>query len=366
MSPTFEAQIWQWPINTLNPANTGMYMATVSQELPSKTKRELRVALAQKDADLAANDIALQARDVIGQVARAYADLYVSRKAVEIHLASVNLLRQMADASAVRYESGGVSQQDTLKAVTAISTLHGDLVTLDERARLAAAQLNTLLNRPPEATIGPLAEPRERALLASSADLQRLAIEYQPELRGAQLGVERAETAVAVAARDYKPDLTVGGGYMLMPHDHDAWTATVGINWPGAPWSRGALDARKAEAAAEVEAARARQQAVANQVRLAVHEAYIRVHSAEQRAALLRTTVVPQSRQTLEVSRIAYQTNRVDFSDLLDNQRTLLDAQLNYYRALADLDQALADLEHIVGAPVTSALVSDVALGGGR
>src|SRR5882672_10046528 len=113
MPPTFDAQIWQWPINTLNPANTGMYMTTFSQELPSKAKRDLRVAVAQKDAELAANDIPLQARDVIGQVERAYADLYVSRKAVQIHVASVGLLRQIADASAARYETGRGSQQDT-------------------------------------------------------------------------------------------------------------------------------------------------------------------------------------------------------------------------------------------------------------
>jgi len=363
MPPTLEAQIWQWPINTLNPANTGMYMATIRQELTSRAKRDLRTAVAQKDAELAANDIALEARDVIGQVERTYADLYVSRKGVEIHLASVDLLRQITDASAARYETGGVSQQDTLKAVTEISRRHEDLVMMDERARVAAAQLNTLLDRTPDAPIGALAEPRERVLRSSAADLQRLAIEHQPELFGARLGVERADAAVAVAGRDYKPDLTVGGGYMMIPHDHDAWTATVGINWPGAPWARGALDARRAEAVAEVDAARARQQAVANQVRLAVQEAYIKVQSAQQRAALLRTTIVPQSRQTLEVSRIAYQTNRVDVNALLDNQRTLLDAQLNYYRALADLERALADLEHSVGVPLGVAVVSDLLLG---
>src|SRR5471030_3107385 len=29
MAPSFEAQIWQWPINTLNPLNTNMYMLTI-------------------------------------------------------------------------------------------------------------------------------------------------------------------------------------------------------------------------------------------------------------------------------------------------------------------------------------------------
>ena len=91
-----------------------------------------------------------------------------------------------------------------------------------------------------------------------------------------------------------------------------------------------------------------------------MHEAYIRVVAAGQRASLIRTTVVPQSEHTLEVSRIGYQTDRVDFLSLVDNQRALLDAQLNYFRALSERELALADLSRAVGSdilesPVTSA-----------
>jgi len=356
-APTFEAQIWQWPINTLNPLNTNMYMLMFNQDVPGRGKRALREAVTEKDVALASNEIAVRARDVIGRIKRTYADLFVSRKALEIHLASVGLLRQLADATAARYETGRTSQHDILKAVLEVSKLHDDLVMLDERAQTAQAQLNTLLNRAPEAPIGALGVPYERALLPPSEELQRLALERQPELRSAQLGTERAEAALAVVARDYKPDFFVGGGYMLMPRDHDAWTATVGMTWPSAPWSRGRLDARKAEATAEIEAARARRRVVENQVRLAVQEAYIRVKTAEQRAALLRTTIMPQSEQTFEVSRVAYQTDRVDFLAILDNQRALLDAQLGYYRALSDFEQALADLERAVGIDIPAAAV---------
>jgi outer membrane protein TolC len=97
-----------------------------------------------------------------------------------------------------------------------------------------------------------------------------------------------------------------------------------------------------------------------NAVRLAVQEAYVRAKSAQDRAVLLRTTIKPQSQQTLEVSRVAYQTDRVDFQALIDNQRVLLDVNLDYFRALSDFTQALADLERAVGADVpvvTSATV---------
>ena len=49
------------------------------------------------------------------------------------------------------------------------------------------------------------------------------------------------------------------------------------------------------------------------------------------------------------MSRVAYQTDRVDFQALIDNERVLLDSQLEYFHALSDFEQAMADLERAVG-----------------
>jgi outer membrane protein TolC len=355
MPPSFEAQIWQWPVTTVNPLNTNMYMFTIQQELPGRGKRELRAAVTEKEAEIASTAIAVRARDVVREVMRAYADLAVARRAIDIHLVSVELLRQFADASTIKYAAGRSPQQDVLKAVTEMSTLHDDLVMHEEAEAVATARLNTLLDRDPDSPIGALDEPRDVLTLPASAELQRIALDHQPELQVAKLGVERGQAAVSVATRDYKPDFFVGGGYMLMPREAGAWTASVGMTWPNAPWSRGALDAKKAEAAADVESALARVHDLERQIRLNVHEAYIRVVAAGQRAALLRTTVVPQSEQSLEIARVAYQADRVDFLVLIDNQRALLDARLNYFRALADRELALADLSRAVGTDIVDA-----------
>jgi outer membrane protein TolC len=359
-APTFEAQIWQWPINTLNPTNTNMYMFMFGQDIPGPGKRRLREAVVQKEVELAEIDIAVRARHVVDQVKRAYAQLFLARKAIEVHHASVDLLRQLADVAQAKYTTGRISQQDVLKAVVELSRVHDHLITLDEQAQLAEAQLNTLLDRPPGAAVGPLAEPRERLLLPSAETLQQLAVTHQPELTMARLGAERADAQLAVVNREYKPDFFAMGGYMLMPNDRDAWMAKVGITWPTAPWSRGRLDAQRAEATAEIAAANARVRAVENALRLAVQQAYVRVKSAEQRTALLRTTIVPQSQQTLEVSRVAYQTDRVDFLAIIDNERVRLDAQLDYFRALSDLEQALADLERAVGTDISPSMLATV------
>ena len=360
MPPTFEAQIWQWPISTLNPAGTNMYMFTAGQDRPGRGKRRARAAVLERDAAVAESEIAVRARDVIDEVKRVYADLFLARTHIDIHLASVDLLRQFADITEAKYTTGRISQQDVLKAIVELSTLHDDLVVMDERARIAEARLNTLLDRPPDASIGAVGAPHERVVLPASSELQRMALERQPELRTAALQRERADAALTAVQTEYEPDFFVGGGYFLMPSDRDSWTASVGITWPTAPWARGRLDAQVAAATADIDAATARQRAVENAIRLAVQETYVRVQSAAQRAALLRTSIVPQSEQMLEVSRVAYQADRVDFLALIDNQRVLLDAQLAYYRAVSDLEQAIADLERAVGTDLEPAMVAAV------
>ena len=350
--PTLEAEIWQWPLSSVNPLNTNMYMFTMRQELPGRGKRALRAALVDKDVERGSNDIAVRARDVLNEVRQSYADLYVSRQAVAVHQASVELLRQTADLTTARYGSGHGSQQDVLKTVTELSKLHGDLLMLEESAALAAVQLNALLNRPPDTPIGALAEEAGDGALPPVEELQRLAFAGHPELQGARIEIERAEASLAVANSNYKPDFMVGGGYQLMPRSVGAWTATVGMTWPNAPWARGRLDAAKAQAVAEVASAKARQQIVANAIALAVQQAYIRVTSARARASLLRDTVLPQSEQVFDAARIAYQSDRGDATALLDNQRMLLDVQLAYFEVLSALQQARADLERAVGVDV--------------
>jgi cobalt-zinc-cadmium efflux system outer membrane protein len=286
---------------------------------------------------------------VLNQVKQAYASLFIARKAAEIHQQNIELLRQIADVSQAKYTTGKTSQQDVLKPVVELSRLHNEIIMFDEQADVATARLNVLLDRSPEAAIGPLVEPHEQTLLPPTGDLQRLAIDGQPELQRARTEIERAEAEVTSAKAEYKPDFTIQGGYLVVPHQPDAFLAKVGVTWPKAPWAHGKVDAHVAVQTAEIQAATARERAMENSVRLAVQEAYVHVKSAQDRAELLRTTLVPQARQAFDVSRVAYQADRLDFQAVIENERTVLDSQLDYFRALSDFEQAIADLERAVG-----------------
>jgi outer membrane protein, heavy metal efflux system len=358
--PMFGTQIWGWPTNTLNPWKTNFYMPMVQQDLPGRGKRQVRVALAQKDVEVGEADVAIREREVVSLVKQAYIDLSIARTALDLHISSVDVLRQIADVSQVKYATGHVSQQDVLKSVVEISKLHGDLLMLDEQAHLATARLNTLMKRPLNAPIGPLDDLTERRLDQPLEALRAAALSSKPELVAARKQVERAEAELAVARQDTKPDFAVEGGYMVMPHQTDAFLLQGSITWPKAPWSRTRFDLHAQELARQVDVAKARAQALESDVRLAVESAYVRATTAGQRAALLRTTILPQSRQTLDVSRIAYQTDQADALAMLDNQRMLLASEIDYYQALADFQHAVADLEGAIGEDLMVPTVAEV------
>jgi len=167
-----------------------MYMFMARQDIPGRGKRAARAAVLEKAAEVADSDIAVRARAVVDEVKRMYAELFLARTHIDIHHASVDLLRQFADVSEAKYATGRISQQDVLKAVVELSQLHDDLVVMEERALLAEARMNTLLDRPPDAPIGPVGAPHERVILPASAELQRMAIARQPELEIYRNGME--------------------------------------------------------------------------------------------------------------------------------------------------------------------------------
>lgn len=350
MPPMADAQIWQWPVNSVNPADTNMYMFMVGQDLPGRGKRDARAAVVDKDAALASADVTIRARQIVNEIRQAYAALFIARKAAQIHLDSVDVLNQIADVAQSKYAAGRGSQADALKPILEVSKVHNDVIVHDEEAALAAARLNVLLNRAPDTPIGPLDGPSERWTLPSPADLQGMALANQPELQRARIEIDKADASLASARLERKPDFNIQGGYQVMPNQTDGWLAKVGVTWPNAPWSRGRIDAKIAEESAAASAARSRLRAMENMLRLSVQDAYIRASAARDRAALVKTTILPQTQQAFDASLAAYQADRGDFQSILDTERMRLDAELEYYRTVVQFTQAVADLERAIGA----------------
>jgi outer membrane protein TolC len=347
--PRLEAQIWQWPVTTIDPGRVDMYMFMIEQDLPGRGKRELRAAAAQRELATAVAEVDVRRLATAGEVRRAYVSLALARRDLVAAYETGRALERLADAAQTMYAAGGGSQQSVVKALLEASRVHARMTVLTGEERAGAARLNSLLGRDADVPIGLLDEPAPEPTHAPSGAGAADALARHPEIRAAQASVEHAESALAVAAREHSPDWTVQGGYMLMPGEAGAWTARVGLTWPSAPWARTRLDASIAEAAKRRDAAIAGVTAAQSRVRAMAAEASARADAASARVAVLRGTVVPQARHLVEATRVAFENGQGTLADALDAQVMLLEAQLDEARAMRELELARVDLETALG-----------------
>lgn len=348
--PVVTGQVFSWPFDTANPANAQM-MVTIEQMFPGRGKRDLRVAAAQRDADVARGRIDVEALRIATEVKTAYVDLLLARRVAELLEQSATLADQLSAATEIRYGTGRVSQQDVVKAMVERTRIEMERAEARERARLAEATLNALRGLAPMAPIGPLEDSPDPPVPPAEALVEQVH-RHHPEFAVRALEAAAATAAATAAEAARKPDWVVSGGYMQMPNETDAWTASVGITWPNAPWSRKHVDATRLEAEGRRDAARAMQASVENMLVREVHHAAVRVGAVDERLAILESALVPQAEHALELARLNYQSDRGEFLDIVDAMRLTMNLARESAGLRASRRLAVVDLERALGADV--------------
>lgn len=345
--PMLESQIWGWPVTTANPWRTEMYMLTAEQELPGRGKRDARVRVAEREADMSERRIAVRANAILADLQEAYIDLLFTRETFALYARQAVVLEDVAEAATRRYAAGEGIQHHSVAAVVELAALERERLAADERAQAAEARVNTLLGRPVAQRVEALAPI---VPLVPPAEAEQLAMARFPEFAMAEAAVLREEAELDRLRGERRPDFVVGGGYMLTPGEAGAWTARAGLTWPNAPWSRGRLTVAIDAQSRRLAAAKARHAVIASEVRQVVRSSVIRLTAAERQMRLIETTVLPQVEHTFELARLAYASGGGEFSDMLDAQRMLLRTSIDYVETRAGLARARAALDRVAGA----------------
>jgi cobalt-zinc-cadmium efflux system outer membrane protein len=344
--PMLETQIWAWPLTTANPAKAEMYMFMAEQELPGRGKRAARIGVAERDAEIARQEISVRAVGLLAQVRTAFVNLAFARDQRGLYDAQRRLLQDMAEAATVRYAGGQGGQHHTVASLVDLARLEKERIAADERVGVAEARLNQLMGRP----VGQLVEPLEMGVpTVHETTAVATATVRHADVAAADVQIAREEAELARLRGERRPDFVVGGGYMLMPGEAGAWTARAGVTWPNAPWSRGRLNVAIDAQSRRIEAAKAQRDAVITRIRHDIRQIAVRVEAAQRQVALIESTVLPQVEHAFELARVAYAGGEGEFTDVLESRRLLLTTQLELVEARADVSRAFADLESAVG-----------------
>ena len=324
----------------------------ISQKFPFPGKRPLMKEMAMKEAEAVSTEIQVKIHQIIKDVKTVYYDLSHNYRTTEVTQRNKRILEDFAKIAETRYAVGEGIQQDVLKAHVEVSKMVDDLLMLSQRKRALEAKLNALLSRPPET---PLGEPEEvvfRKIPFTVEDLQKMALEMNPTLKGMQKMIEAKEKANALAKREYYPDFKFLFAYGLradlngMKQDN-MLTGMVEMNIP--IFYKSKQDRRVAETRAEILATQAQYRAMKNEILFMITDMVSMVQRSERQIDLYRTGILPQTSLQINSAMSAYRVNKADFMTLLDSQMTQYKYELEYHQALTEYEKNIANIGAIIG-----------------
>ena len=176
--------------------------------------------------------------------------------------------------------------------------------------------------------------------------------EISPDLSRERLGVDAAEKGKDLTYLNRYPDFGVAltnnrpRSEMIGPQ---TWDLMLEVNIPLQQSSR---RAQEREAGYRLDAARERVAAAEARLNGRLGETLAGLNASVDKARLLRDTLLPQARATLDAAQAGYESGRVNFNTLIEAERQILRARLALLDAEVDANIRQAELEQLVGAPL--------------
>ena len=329
-----------------------MKMIGLAQTLPFPGKRDLREAVASKDAEAIEFGYQETVNRVVHDLKTAYFDSGLTLELIKLVEKNKQTLEHFLRIAEQRYQVGQGSQADVLKAQTQVSRMTDRLIDLGREQRIFESNLLRALGRGfgSQAPVPSQVQLYHEPALKFEA-LYQAALIQRPRLLTLASLIARSDKVLELAKKDYYPDFT--SRVMYGQRDSrldgtgraDEVSFTVTMNLP--VWRKSKLEPRVSEALA------LRDQAMslrANQRnRPTLRQQLAIAEQSYKSAQLYQSTILPQARLTVESSLAAYKVNRVDFLTLLDNQMTVFDYETSLVTAVATYHKSLAEIELLVG-----------------
>ncbi len=342
-----EAGMLRNPIlSLLFPLGPKQLEATLNLPIDFFWQRPKRVAAARLNAEQVADSLVQHGLDLIRDVMIAFAELELTRERAALVEEEAFLLREIADIASARLAAGDISGLEETALRLEAARMRDMALGYARDAVVAEERLKTLLGLGLEDISLELTRPESRPPLSlpDADDLLTAAFAARPELRAAEISIERAGhrlgwersrvlnlTAVLDANGEGREGFEMGPGLQMeLPV----------LNWNNANISR---------AQAELAQAARGYLVVKNRIAREVREAGVRYRSARQSLQMIRRDILPAAEESAKNAEAAYSIGEISYLEFLDFKRQLIESRLRDSEGAAELDRALADLKHSLG-----------------
>jgi len=328
----------------------------IAQTFPWFGKLDLKGQVALAEARMAEERLYQERLDLAYEVAQAYWDYYYLGRRIALTQEVLSLMEYLEQVARQAYGAGRAPHAAVIQAQLELGRLEDRLRSLKDLRRPATANLNAILNRPLDHTVPwPQTTPDSSEISVSTQTLRTRLLADNPKLRMLDRLLEKEDKTIALALKNYRPDLTLGLNYIqtnnarmrnVPESGKDPIIATLSLNLP--IWTR--------QYRSEIAAAEARRDAIhsektnaENRLLAELEMALYEFRDARRKASLYENSLLPKAKQSLEVTRQAFQSAQADFLDLIDAQRILLEFELEREHSAAEAQKRLARTENLTG-----------------
>ncbi|HYM10258.1 MAG TPA: TolC family protein [Bryobacterales bacterium] len=335
-------------LNFANLRDSQEFLQSVSYLIERGGKRLKRLAVAQDATEVTARTVADAERQLRFQVAQAFVGVLLAKSNLQLAQDDLKDFSDVVTINQRRMAAGDISEGDYLKISLQKLQFEQDVSAAQLALVQSKAALRQLVGYQTVAenfdVVGSLDRKKYAVQLE---DLEKQALQARPDLMAADSGVKLANDTVTLAYGNRARDLTSEVEYKRNgPVNGVGFGFSIDI--PIHNRNQGEI-ARSQFAVRQAEEARA---FTRNGVLTDVINAYSNFRTNDQIVTLYQSGYLNQARQSLDISKYAYDRGAASLLDLLDAERSYRATQLGFRQGLAAYMVSAEQINLVVGTQV--------------
>ncbi|RME02867.1 MAG: TolC family protein [Planctomycetota bacterium] len=325
-----------------------------NQRYPFPSTLSLKGEILELNTNIAKEKFNIVLRNLIADIAKTYFHILYLQISITITKTHQKLLNELHKVALTLYESGKTHHSNILRLQVELAKIDDILLTLEQKLQTALASLNQLLSRPSQSPFGPFQKRHFSLAPKKLKELLQAALQYRQELRIANLKANKLEVMVQLVRERLHPEFILGHSYLeegkgafAGPTRSKATFAPVIRPMP--KWWYGSQEAYLRELELKAKEAKEATQKEKDKSLYLTQKAYYNWDTAWRELKLYQNSLLPRAKQAYQVAKRGYESNRVDFTSLIDAERIWLEFELKRARSQRDLELEILNTMKIVG-----------------
>jgi len=352
---------------------------SLSQEFEVGGKRRNRIAVAEKDRDVAAMEYEVRRLDVLSGMTRAFLDVMEAQEKLALAKRSYALAEEMRGVFAKRVDAGEISPIELKRADVSRGEARLELDDAEHELTSARVELAAYwgeLEPTFDAVVGDWHDHGEPPPLETF----ETQVEQNPSVRKWIAEREKRDAVVRLARSQRVPNPTVTASIRFNgqparngsarafnsspgveqiftssdPDDDYETRFVLGFSIPLPIFDRNQGNIEEAEIRAQQ--IDDESEASVLSVRRQLHRAYAEYVAAYHHIGIIENDVLPAAEDTFRLTQRGYEEGKFGYMELLDAQGTLFDVRERLLQSLTEYHRARLETERLIGQPLDAAM----------